>query len=64
MTDTEVVEIRDKLTPVTIALLMGLTADGAHHKQYYLEQALEALVAPEWIKKVHEKLQWEKGIPS
>ena len=64
MSEAELAEIRDKLKPVTIALLMGLTTDGAHHKQYYLEQALRALVEPEWIEKAHEKFQWEKGIPS
>ena len=64
MSEAELAEIMDKLKPVTIALLMGLTTDGAHRKQYYLEQALRALVEPEWIEKAHEKFQWEKGIPS
>lgn len=64
MTEAEASEIRANLKPVTKALLMGLITDGAHHKQYYLEQALIALVEPEWIEKAHEKFQWKKGIPS
>ena len=64
MTEAEANEIRGKLKPVTEALLMGLTTDGAHHKQYYLEQALKALVEPEWIEKARLEFQWEKGIPS
>lgn len=64
MTEAEAEEIRGKLNQVTVALLNGLTTDGAHHKQYYLEQALSELVEPEWIEKAREEFQWEKGIPS
>jgi hypothetical protein len=46
------------------ALIMGLTTDGAHHKQYYLEQALLALTEESWLENARTEFQWEKGIPS
>jgi hypothetical protein len=46
------------------ALIMGLTTDGAHHKQYYLEQALLALTEEAWLEHARTEFQWEKGIPS
>ncbi|HUS89630.1 MAG TPA: hypothetical protein VMW91_09770 [Desulfosporosinus sp.] len=40
----------------------GLTTDGGHHKQWYLERVLLYIAGkPEWdrLKRKHE---WEKGI--
>jgi hypothetical protein len=46
------------------ALLMGLNTDGAHHKQYYLEQAFRSLCDDKYVDKVKIKFKWEEGIPS
>jgi len=45
-------------------LLMGLTTDGAHHKQYYLEQAFRALCESEYVDSAKREFQWQDGIPS
>lgn len=55
---------RDARDPIVEALLMGLMTDGAHHKQYYLEQALIGLCTKEWADKAKQKFQWTEGIPS
>jgi hypothetical protein len=44
-------------------VLEGLTTDGAHHKQYYLEEILKALVVrPEELVVLHDEWHWEQGI--
>lgn len=55
---------KDPRDPVLEALLMGLITDGAHHKQYHLEQALNALTSPEWTEAAKQHFQWQEGIPS
>ena len=45
-------------------LIMGLTTDGAHHKQYYLEEAFRSLCEAEYVEKTKKEFQWEDGIPS
>lgn len=45
-------------------LLDGLHADGAHHKQYYLEKALEALVGEAGVAELkNSDGYWEEGQP-
>lgn len=44
------------------ALLEGLTTDGAHHKQYSLEQALLHLVGSDEYSKLIEEHRWEGTI--
>lgn len=52
------------LDKITAALLHGLTTDGAHHKQYALEEALRLLTGDEFAEKAYREFQWERGIPS
>lgn len=58
------VKYTDSRDYIVEALLMGLTTDGAHHKQYQLEQALRRLCSDEWVNKMKQELQWEEGIPA
>lgn len=45
-------------------LISGLTTDGAHHKQYYLEQAFRALCEDGYVDNAKREFHWEDGIPS
>ena len=54
MTDT-----RDKIVEL---LLLGLTTDGAHHKQWALEQAFRVLCKDAYVDKAKGEFQWEEGI--
>jgi hypothetical protein len=56
--------MKDSQYQSIIQLLQGLTTDGAHHKQYYLEQALRALCKDEYVDETKRALQWQDGIPS
>lgn len=40
----------------------ALTTDGAHHKQWYLEQILLALISERRFAMLQEKYQWNEGI--
>lgn len=42
----------------------GLTTDGAHHKQWHLEQALRQLIDNRLVDMAKKKMGWEEGIPS
>jgi len=55
---------QDDLDRVVSSLIMGLTTDGAHHKQYYLEAALEELCKKEFFDKSKKEFKWDDGIPS
>jgi len=44
-------------------LIMGLTTDGSHHKQWYLEQAFRALCEDAYVEKARIEFPWETGIP-
>ena len=57
-------EASNPLDEVITNLLHGLLTDGAHHKQYYLEQAFIALCEDEYVEKAKKEFQWEDGIPS
>ena len=52
------------LDAVAVELLMGLTTDGAHHKQHALESALRKLTGDEWTDQAREEFHWTPGIPS
>ena len=57
-------EASNPLDEVVTNLLHGLLTDGAHHKQYYLEQAFIALCEDEYVEMAKKQFQWEDGIPS
>ena len=44
-------------------ILNGLMSDGAHHKQWYLEQLLTYELRPEDFIELKKAHQWEDGIP-
>lgn len=56
--------LKEQLDKVVKTLLEGLTTDGGHHKQFYLETALRQLCTDEWTDKAKEHFQWEEGIPN
>jgi hypothetical protein len=45
-------------------MILALTTDGAHHKQYYIEQAFRSLCTDEYVDEAKNEFQWEDGIPS
>lgn len=45
-------------------ILLGLTTDGAHHKQYALEKALRAICTDEWVDEAQREFQWALGVRS
>lgn len=42
----------------------ALVTDGAHHKQYYLEEILTLIHGKEQFEKLRNEVQWESGIPA
>ena len=52
---------QDSKDKVVKYLITGLMADGAHHKQFYLEQAFRALCTDEYVDKAKEEFRWEDG---
>ncbi|MFA5875223.1 MAG: hypothetical protein WC901_00850 [Candidatus Margulisiibacteriota bacterium] len=57
-------ELHEKLKSVAVNLINGLGVDGAHHKQYYLEKALEELWGHELYLQAKQEFDWINGIPS
>lgn len=55
-------KIVDCLDRVTALLIEGLITDGGHHKQYYMEEALEELTGEKFYGEAKEEFQWEEGI--
>jgi len=49
------------LRRITSKLIDGLTADGAHHKQWALEEALREL-APEEFEEAKKSWGWDDGV--
>lgn len=43
-------------------LIFGLTIDGAHHKQFFLESALRKLCHSAWADGAKQEFEWEDGI--
>ena len=52
------------LDKVTACIIHGLITDGAHHKQWDLEEALQKLCGDEFVQKAKAEFQWTEGIPS
>ena len=57
VTPDNIIELRD-------LLIEGLTTDGAHHKQYYLELALKMIISQIEFEDTKTEFGWEPGIPS
>ena len=57
-------EMLDKHDKAASILLEGLMTDGGHHKQYYMEQALRALLGDTFVDRSKARLQWEEGLRS
>jgi len=53
------VDTRDK---VVEALIVGLTTDGVHHKQWALETAFRALCEDGYVDAAKQEFEWEPGI--
>lgn len=51
----------EQMRNITSALIDGLNTDGAHHKQFALEQVLKMLV-PDAFEDCKASWQWESGI--
>ena len=61
----DIESIRKQQKAALIATLIdGLTYDGGHHKQYYLEDALHHVCTREEFEMLKETNDWEEGIPS
>jgi hypothetical protein len=43
-------------------ILLGLTTDGSHHKQWVLEKILDALVEEDSFNDAFNHFQWDRGI--
>ena len=51
----------DTIRDITSTLIDGLTTDGAHHKQYALEEALRMLVRDEFAA-CKSSWGWDDGV--
>jgi hypothetical protein len=45
-----------------ITFACALYTDGAHHKQWYLEQILDLVAGPETRELMNTRIDWEQGI--
>jgi len=45
-------------------VMKGLTTDGVHHKQWYLEQIFRTICEDDYVDKAKAEFQWTEGIPS
>lgn len=52
----------DPRDEIVKALILGLTTDGGHHKQWALDKALRLLVEDSWYEQAKAEFQWEGGI--
>jgi hypothetical protein len=43
-------------------IIEGLITDGAHHKQWYLEQIFKAICEDEYVETTRKEFTWEEGI--
>ena len=53
----------DNRDDIVKALITGLTTDGEHHKQYWLEQAFRLLCVDNYVDEAKEEFGWEEGQP-
>jgi len=51
-----------ELDKALVVLIEGLQTDGAHHKQWAMEQALAFICGDGWLEKARAEFQWEEGI--
>lgn len=51
----------DPRTEAVKLLIEGLITDGAHHKQWFLEQAFRALCEDAYVDKAKADFQWQEG---
>lgn len=49
------------LEAIREACAAALTTDGAHHKQWYLEQILQEIVSEEEYEDMRRELDWNPG---
>jgi len=56
-------QMKEAIEELKFNLIEGLTTDGAHHKQYYLEFALLELVGTEMLEELRREHNWEEGVP-
>lgn len=54
----------EELSEIVDLIGEGLSVDGAHHKQWFLEQILIKILDPEELESMKEDWAWEEGIPS
>lgn len=58
--------IQSEMDNIAQILIDGLVTDGAHHKQWYLEEALKRLVGPTNFKEMRRDVDgeefWEPGV--
>ena len=52
----------ERLDKIAAILLLGLTTDGAHHKQWSLEEALRLLAGESFVNGAREEFCFEQGI--
>ena len=60
--DAETAKKSDPRNKAVELLIHGLTTDGGHHKQWYLEQVFRALCEDAYVDKARLEFQWEEGI--
>ena len=53
-----------KLDAAVEELIHALTTDGAHHKQYDIEQALRLICGDDWTNRAKTSFRWKEGVPS
>jgi len=56
-------EYSKELDKALVILIEGLMVNGAHYKQYAMEQALAFICGDDWLEKAREEFQWEEGMP-
>ena len=56
-------EYSKELDKALVVLIEGLQTDGAHHKQWAMEQALAFICGNDWLEKARAEFQWEEGMP-
>lgn len=61
---------KERIDKAVEHLIDGLLTDGEHHKQWDMQQALEALKGEKWVKEYRKLLEedgyydWDDGIPA
>jgi hypothetical protein len=53
--------LENNLNEAVKCLMIGLTTDGAEHKQWFLEQALLAICPEDYVAEAMRDIGWEPG---